>query len=401
MKKFDCIVAGAGLGGFAAAIAASRAGAEVLLIDKLPSAGGTAVYALTALLSGWPLPHKAGGIADELAQLLEERNGLRWRGGNAAFDENIMQLVMLDMLRDAGVETLFNAVITKVESAEKRIKSITVQAGTEEIICEAKNFIDATGDASLSVLAGADVITPAVDRSMTKTLMFKVCNVKNFDKASIVERFNEKLKTKKFPVEIQDRFMGTTLVRDDEAIINLTAVVGDAADPLQYNAMYEELLRQIPEITAWLKAEFPEFEDISVTKISPILGVRCTRNIISRRQLTIEDVHNPEPPEEVVSLCGSYIGGHYVKCFNSPWSGSTGKMAVPYGALRSCTFDNLLAAGRIIGIEPELVSAVRLNVNCIGSGQAAGIAAALDIPSYEELRQELLRQNCLLSKQEQ
>jgi hypothetical protein len=236
---------------------------------------------------------------------------------------------------------------------------------------------------------------------MTKTLMFKVCNVKNFDKASIVERFNEKLKTKKFPVEIQDRFMGTTLVRDDEAILNLTAVVGDAADPIQYNAMYEELLRQIPEITAWLKVEFPEFEDISVTKISPILGVRCTRNITSRRQLTIEDVHNPEPPEEVVSLCGSYIGGHYVKCFNSPWSGSTGKMAVPYGALRSCTFDNLLAAGRIIGIEPELVSAVRLNVHCIGSGQAAGIAAALNIPPYEELRKELLRQNCLLSKQDQ
>ena len=399
MKKFDCIVVGAGVSGFAAALAARRTGAEVLLIDKLPSIGGTAVYALTALLSGWPLPRQAGGIADELVQNLLERNGLRWRGGNAAFDENIMQLTMLDMLRAAGVKTLFNALVTKVESSSKTIKTITVQSIAEKFIYEAKNFVDATGDASLSVLAGADVITPEVDKSMTKTLMFKVNNVKNFDKASIVERFNEKLKTKKFPVAIQDRFMGTTLVRDDEAILNLTAVVGNAADPEQYNAMYEELLRQIPEVTAWLKKEFPEFEDITVSKISPILGVRCACNIISRRQLTIADVQNPEPPEEVVSLCGSYIGGHYVKCFNSPWSGSiTGKMAVPYGAIRSRSFDNLLAAGRIIGIAPELVSAVRLNVTCMTTGQAAGIAAALNIPPYEELRKELLRQNCLLSK---
>ena len=400
MEKFDCIVAGAGMGGFAAAIAASRAGAKVLLIDKLPSAGGTAVYAMTALLSGWPLPQRAGGIADELAQVLQQRNGLRWRSGNAAFDENIMQLAMLDMLRDAGVKTIFNALVIRVESVGKIIKNITVQTGTKELIFEAKNFVDATGDASLSVLAGADVITPPVDKSMTKTLMFKVNNVKNFDKESIARRFSEKLKTKKFPVVIQDRFMGTTLVRDDEAILNLTAVAGDAADPVQYNAMYEELLRQIPEVTAWLKREFPEFEDITVSKISPVLGVRCTRNIISRRQLTMADVRNPEPPEEIVSLCGSYIGGHYVKGFASPWSGSTGKMAVPYGAIRSCSFDNLLAAGRIIGIAPELVSAIRLNVSCMASGQAAGIAAALNIPPYEKLRKELLRQNCLLSKQE-
>ena len=108
MKMYDCIVAGAGVSGFAAALAARRAGAKVLLLDKLSSVGGSAVYALTAFLSGWPLPKRAGGIADELLQQLEKRHGLVWRG-NAVFDENIMQLVMLDMLRDAGVETLFNA----------------------------------------------------------------------------------------------------------------------------------------------------------------------------------------------------------------------------------------------------------------------------------------------------
>ena len=398
-EKFDCIVVGAGISGFSASVAAARAGAKVLLIDKMPSVGGTAVYAMPAMLSGWPKHHEAGGIADELAKLLLERKGLRWRINNAVYDENIMQLVMLDMLRDAGVKTLFNALVTGVESEGRLIKRVIVQFGTEKIFCEAKNFIDATGNASLSVLAGAEVITPEIDKSMTKTLMFKVDNVKYFDSATADAKFDPIVRTRNFPVAIQDCFMGSILVRQDEAMLNLTAVIGDAADPVQYNAMYEELLQQIPKITAWLKKEIPEFKDMAVTKIAPMLGVRYTRSIVSRRQLTMADVHNPEPTEEVVALCGRYIGGHYINGFRSPWSSRvTGKMEIPYGAIRSRSFDNLLAAGSIIGVQPELISAVRLNVTCIASGQAAGIAAALNIPPYEVLRKELLRQNCLLAR---
>ena len=55
MKKYDCIVAGAGLSGFAAAVGAAQAGAKVLLLDRLPSVGGTAVYGLTPILRDLPL----------------------------------------------------------------------------------------------------------------------------------------------------------------------------------------------------------------------------------------------------------------------------------------------------------------------------------------------------------
>jgi hypothetical protein len=67
---------------------------------------------------------------------------------------------------------------------------------------------------------------------------------------------------------------------------------------------------------------------------------------------------------------------------------------VPYGALRSVNIPNLAAGGRGIGIEPKAVSAIRLMPVCIATGQAAGIAAAMDFPEYKELRQELVRQRC-------
>ena len=109
MKKFDCIVCGAGVSGFAAAIGARRAGASVLLLDRLSSAGGTAVYALTAFLSGWPFPCRAGGVADELADKLVQQQSAVWRNGNLAVEEDALQMTMLDMLREAGVETLFRS----------------------------------------------------------------------------------------------------------------------------------------------------------------------------------------------------------------------------------------------------------------------------------------------------
>ena len=91
MKKFDLIVCGAGMAGFAAAVGAARAGSKVLLLDKMPSVGGMAVYAITGFLSGWPFPRRAGGVADELVKLLEERKALIWRN-NAAYEEDALQM---------------------------------------------------------------------------------------------------------------------------------------------------------------------------------------------------------------------------------------------------------------------------------------------------------------------
>ena len=53
------------------------------------------------------------------------------------------------------------------------------------------------------------------------------------------------------------------------------------------------------------------------------------------------------------------------------------------------------AAGKIIDVEPRAISAVRLAAGCMSSGQAAGIAAALNVPEYPVLRKELERQNCM------
>jgi len=131
--SYDVIVAGAGISGFAAAIGARQAGASVLLLDKRPSAGGTAVYALTPVLSGWPYPQRGGGVADMLKNYLEQRNQLIWRNDNGNTEEDALQAAMMDMLQSAGVEMLFDAELIKAAAADRRIASITVKHGGEEL----------------------------------------------------------------------------------------------------------------------------------------------------------------------------------------------------------------------------------------------------------------------------
>ena len=49
----------------------------------------------------------------------------------------------------------------------------------------------------------------------------------------------------------------------------------------------------------------------------------------------------------------------------------------PYRSLLPRELDNVLAAGRCIGADHEAAGAVRVMVNCMQAGEAAGVAASL------------------------
>ena len=394
IKKYDCIIAGAGLAGFAAAVGASKAGAKVLLFDRMPGVGGTAVYTITPVLSGWSNKCICNNAGLLLADKLKQYNAFDWRGTKIVTDEDSLQRAMTDVLQEHNVDILCGATLCRVERKHDRICSVKLMTSGGLLEFSADNFVDATGDAALSLLAGAETIVPAEDESMTKTLMFKVRNVRNFDKEEVVKLFNEHVS--EFPVKIQNAFMGLPLIDKDEVLLNLTAVTGNAADPAELSRMYNELTLQIAPVMEFLKKHIPCFANAVVSKIAPVTGVRYTRSVRGLRTLTMLDIHNPQMPPEPVAFCGNYIGGHYIKHFSSPWGNEiNGNPAVPYGAIRAKGVSNLLTAGRIIDVEPQIISAVRLAAECLATGQAAGIAAALGVPDYQTLYAELDRQECL------
>jgi hypothetical protein len=58
-----------------------------------------------------------------------------------------------------------------------------------------------------------------------------------------------------------------------------------------------------------------------------------------------------------------------------------GAFQIPYRTLLPTGIDNLLVAGRAIGVSPNVIDRVRLIPVCMVTGQAAGTAAALSVAS--------------------
>src|SRR5690606_20522319 len=73
----DVLVAGGGPAGFCAAVAAARAGARTVLVERAPFLGGTATGAMVASFMGfyWRDVLVAGGIGHEITRRLVDAGG--------------------------------------------------------------------------------------------------------------------------------------------------------------------------------------------------------------------------------------------------------------------------------------------------------------------------------------
>ena len=389
--KYDVIVVGAGPAGFAAALGAAAAGKKILLLDRNAGPGGVSVYCGCPVFSGIGGldPETIGGAAGRFAAAMKDHSFAVGKTLNSSEFE--IGLCMTRLLREAGVDLLFYATLTDAETEQGKIRSVTVSCSGKTLKFEADSFVDATGDAVLSRLAGAEILPTSPEESMTKTVLFRVSGVHDFDKMKLLELF-PKLD---FPYPFQNRFMGTPVGDGSEILLNLTAVKGDALDPFDLTRMDIELREQIPVIVEWIRAKLPGFEHCRLTAAAPVIGIRASCNIRGRKVITTADLDNGTATTEPVAVGKRSYGEHYVNCFDSPWRKSTsGSYEIPYGALLPERIGNLSVGGRCISIETKAVSAVRLMPVCMATGQAAGIAAALGFPPYEILKQEMIRQKC-------
>lgn len=392
--EYDVVIAGAGPAGFGAAMGAARMGKKVLIFDRNSGPGGVASYCGCPVFSGLRsfVPEESGGAAGIFASSMQN-NSMIWGDVKLNSSEFSVSLIMTRLLKQAGVDMLFYVELTDVELCCDTITSVTVTGCGKHITIKGKSFVDCTGDAVLAHMAGAKTVTGSAEETMTKTLLFRVTGVENYNRELCVKAFEEG----NFPYSHQDRFMGTPVgEKGEDFLLNLTAVSGCAQDPFELTKMDMELKEQIPVVLEWAKKTLPGFANCHLVAVAPVIGVRGGRNIVGVEQITENDLRENTPVAEPVAIGKRTYGEHYVKTFVAPWAfwKGGGPREVPYGALRSVNITNLAAGGRGIGIEPKAVSAIRLMPVCIATGQAAGIAAAMGFPVYAELRQELVRQKC-------
>ncbi len=158
------VVVGSGSAGSPAAIAAARAGARTLLIEKLPFLGGNSTAVLDTFYGFYTPGSRArkvvGGIGDDVVAGLAalgpvvERPNTYGAGTGVTYLAEHLKLVWERLVVEAGASVLLHGFVQDVEVEDGRVVRLTVATKAGLRTVGARVVVDASGDADVCHHAG-------------------------------------------------------------------------------------------------------------------------------------------------------------------------------------------------------------------------------------------------------
>jgi flavin-dependent dehydrogenase len=382
--RADICVVGAGISGVSAAIEAARLGRKVVLVDGLPSLGGQAVNSIVGticgLFSNGPNAHQlTHGIADDILRDLGAHGGVHLKRRPMSitvyYDEVALSRWVETTVRAAGIQVVVGAVLRKARLENRRITELSLATRFGDLRITATGFVDATGDAALAWLAGLPCREPDLPIYGTQIVVLE--NLSE-DHQPSPEDYSKRLREKadEYGLTRRDGFAFFFPERGT-AVINMTHVQ-TPLDPIGASEKGLEGKEQADRAVRFLKNEFPESFGKARVRAYGLPGIRQTRWIVGRHQLTADEVRSGTHFEDEIARTAWPIELHG-RPEGYLWEpfGDDHLHYVPLGSLVPMDADNLVAAGRCIDGDAAALSSVRVMGPCIAMGAAA--AYALDL----------------------
>src|SRR6202142_4095018 len=177
----DVLVVGSGPGGLAAALAASRAGAETALIDRNGCFGGNitqvgvegfAWYRHEKTVDSQGIGIEFEERAKAMGAALPEPQSL-----SHALDAEMFKYVADVLVQEARVEPMLHRMFVAPIVRDGTIRGVITESksGREAIL--AKRVVDATGDADVAMRAGAPTHKTPREQMMATSVMFSMSGV--------------------------------------------------------------------------------------------------------------------------------------------------------------------------------------------------------------------------------
>lgn len=374
------LVAGGGIAGISAALAAARAGADVLLVERECLLGGLATLGLVTIYL--PLCDGMGhqvsfGIAEELLRLsiqygaearypsawldrenCEERKEQRFQ---VQYNPHLFALEVEALLLREGVTILYHTHISDVAVTDGKITHVIIENKSGRSAVAVQTVVDATGDADICHMAGEQTAAFEQGNVLAAWYYYQAGGASNLKMLGFAD-VPDAHKTGDSPKPLMERRFGGLDAFDNSEMLCFS---------------HAQIRRDILEA----RKKTHDYQPITLPAIPQL---RMTRRLDGA--YTMDDTEIEKPFADCIGKIGD-------------WRKRGPVYHLPFRILHGGRVKNLLAAGRCVSVTDAMWDITRVIPACAVTGQAAGLAAALaqDVTKLDinQLCSLLRRQNAV------
>ena len=414
---YDVSVVGGGPAGVAAAVSAAACGARVLLVERDAALGGNVSQALVHTICGLFLPAEAGdarpvqaGFPMRFASdlLAHGAAGSAERAGNVWYlpvDPEGVARRARALCETAGLTCWTGCVLREARApdASSTPWELHLVGRSGATIVRARMLIDASGDAAAAAAAGADLVEEPPHLLQHPSYIFRLDGVETgelvgFERMRVSHAVAGAVRRAELAPGCESVVVRPG-IRSGQAFVtlNVPKLAGRPYAPLDedHRSELEAVARRSAEaVAAHLRHSRAAFRDSRVACWPTRIGIRETRRVRGRAELSRDDVVTGHRREDEVALSSWPIElwqDHRRARFEHP----AAPCSVPLGCLVSRTHPRLGMAGRCVSATHEALGALRVVGTAMATGEAIGVAAALaadEDVELAEVRPEAVRQ---------
>lgn len=387
----DVAVVGAGMAGVAAACAAARGGASVVLVERFGVTGGNATAGGVASFCGENAGQ--GAIFDEILRDLEAWDAIApyapftGKGGARIFDHEILAVVLQEIILRYGVKLVLHTRFVDVRvSHQGRITEAVVcgQSGPEAL--RAAVWIDCTGDGAVAHMAGFSTMKGRAGDGL-QLPMSHMFFVREMDEPQPAQKPEAWF----VPIEKQADLPMTSPWPNGPRgkAIKIKIPCFDASDTESLTAAEIAARRRMWEVLDFYQRHTESHWRFDHS--AAIIGIREGRRIVGDTVLTEEDCRSGRTFDDGVVRGSFYLDGHSPdddkRTYILPLEDLViPPYQIPLRALLARDGENLLMAGRCLSAEQLALSSARVMTTCAMMGQAVGITAAMATADNKNIR---------------
>lgn len=402
----DVLVIGGGPAGTAAAVAAAREGAEVILVERYGCLGGLSTGGLVSWIdrmADWQGNLVVAGIGEELldrcgsdATIGPERDiwgskdpveAAYWRMRTAALrgtvqwsptvDPEVLKLVTHDIVREAKVHVLMHCWVVAAIQDGNAVTGVIFESKQGRYALKARVVIDCTGDGDVFAYAGAryddDFDAESAHARLNTSFRFGNVNMRRYMDFRMLRDAEHKEVMRRASAEgIQ--LLAHPTPYESVALFLTPKLAGysalNVADLTEVEFVSRDVARKGLE---FYRANVPGFERAWIHDTAAQIGTRHARRLTGVERITIEHWRADGSCPDSIGLCPGFT-----EAFPT--------LQIPYRSLVPESVDGLLAAGRNLSADTKSHAALREIPECWVMGEATGIAAAMAVSADCKVR---------------